>query len=317
VTAERIPAEVAGARRAAARLLPDRIAFLGLGLIGGSIASALRAAGTQSRFVAWTPSGRGPSEALGRGLIDEAAATAEAAIRGAGLVVLAGPPLAALELLDALAGPFGAALGDDATITDVASSKEAIAGRAASNGLRFVGGHPMAGREATGVGAADPDLFVDRPWVLVGTAHANAADVALVEALATATGARPVNLSAAEHDAAVAAISHLPLVAAAALVEAVAGQTAAGSAWSTGRSLAAGGWVAMTRLARGDPEMGAGILATNAGNVATELRAFRAAIDAWIDALEVAGGPDAAGLTRRLERARGLLETPPGERDDR
>jgi prephenate dehydrogenase len=317
VTAERFPAEVAGARRAAARLLPDRIAFLGLGLIGGSIASALRAADTQSRLVAWTPSGRGPSEALRRGLIDEASPTAEAAIRGAGLVVLAGPPLAMLELLDALAGPLDAALGDDATITDVASTKEAIADRAASNGLRFVGGHPMAGREATGFGAADAELFVDRPWVVVGTAHASGADVARVEALATATGAQPVHLSAGEHDAAVAAISHLPLVAAAALVEAVAGQTAARSAWSTGRSLAAGGWVAMTRLARGDPEMGAGILATNAANVATELRAYRAAIDAWIEALEASAGPDAAGLAGRLETARGLLEAPPGERDDR
>jgi len=175
----------------------------------------------------------------------------------------------------------------------------------------------MAGREATGLAAADAGLFVGRPWVVVAGSHATAHDVATVEALATATGARPVHLSAGEHDAGVAAISHLPLVAAVALVEAVAGETAAGSAWATGRSLAARGWADMTRLARGDPEMGAGILATNAGNVATELRAFRAAIDAWIDALEAAAGPDASRLVQRLETARGLLETPPGERADR
>ncbi|HEV2006980.1 MAG TPA: hypothetical protein VGQ85_10230, partial [Candidatus Limnocylindrales bacterium] len=101
VTAERTPADDAGARRAAAELLPDRIAFLGLGLIGGSIASALRGASGRSRLVAWTPSGRGPGDALRLGLIDEVAPTAEAAIRGAGLVVLAGPPLTVLEHVDA------------------------------------------------------------------------------------------------------------------------------------------------------------------------------------------------------------------------
>jgi prephenate dehydrogenase len=317
VTAERIPADVAGSRRAAAELLPARIAFLGLGLIGGSIASALRAAGAQSRLVAWTPSGRGPGDALRLELIDEAAPTPEAAIRGAGLVVLAGPPLVVLEHIDALAGALGATLGGDAIVTDVASTKEAIVGRAASNGLRFVGGHPMAGREASGVGAAEAGLFAGRPWVVVAGSHATADDVATVEALATAAGARPVHLSAAEHDAGVAAISHLPLVVAAALVEAVAGETAPGSAWATGRSLAAGGWADMSRLARGDPEMGAGILATNVGNVAKELRAFRAAIDAWIDALEAPSGPDAPALAERLEAARRLLESQAAERPDR
>ena len=316
VTAERIPAEMAASRRTAAGLLPARIAFLGLGLIGGSIASALRAAGARSQLVAWTPSGRGPADALRLGLIDEAAPSAEVAIRDGGLVVLAGPPLAVLELLDGLAGSLGAALGGDAIVTDVASTKEAIVGRAASNGIRFVGGHPMAGREASGVGAAEAELFVSRPWVVVAGSHASAEDVATVEALATAAGARPVHLSAAEHDAGVAAISHLPLVAAAALVEAVAGQAAEGSGWATGRGLAAGGWADMTRLARGDPEMGAGILATNAGNVALELRAFRTAIDGWIDALEAGSGPDAPALAERLEATRTLLDTPATERAD-
>lgn len=323
VTVEPIPAEVAGSRRTAAELLPARIAFLGLGLIGGSIASALRAAGVRSRLVAWTPSGRGPAEAVRLGLIDEAAPTAEAAIREGGLVVLAGPPLTVLEHLDALGGELGMRLGKDAIVTDVASTKEAVVDLAAAKGLRFVGGHPMAGREASGVGAADAELFVGRPWVVVAAPGATARDIAAVEALASATGARPVHLSAAQHDAGVAAISHLPLVAAAALVEAVAGEAhggsvARGSAWATGRSLAAGGWADMTRLARGDPEMGAGILATNAGNVALQLRAFRAAIDGWIEALESSDGPDAPALAERLGAARTLLENPDAaQRSDR
>ena len=87
--------------------------------------------------------------------------------------------------------------------------------------LRFVGGHPMAGREASGFDAATADLFVDRPWVVVPGAHSRPADVERVEWLARAVGARPLRMDAEAHDAAVAGISHLPLVLAAALVEAV------------------------------------------------------------------------------------------------
>jgi prephenate dehydrogenase len=112
-------------------------------------------------------------------------------------------------------------------------------------------------------------------------------------------------MGAVDHDAAVAAISHLPLVAAVALVEAVAADPAT---WGPAGPLAANGWRDMTRLARGDAEMGAGILATNHDAVATQLRAYRSAIDAWIAALE--SGADAATLRSRLAAARALLEGP-------
>jgi prephenate dehydrogenase len=115
-------------------------------------------------------------------------------------------------------------------------------------------------------------------------------------------------MTAAEHDGAVAAISHLPLVAAAALVEAVALSDGGADDWPLGRALAATGWSDMTRLARGDPEMGAGILATNRAAVVARLRAYRDAIDAWITRLETDADPGlAAGLRARLERARDAL----------
>ena len=111
--------------------------------------------------------------------------------------------------------------------------------------------------------------------------------------LARACHARPVAMDAAEHDAAVAAISHLPLVLAAALVEAVSGPAGAPRAdWPQAADLAAGGWRDMTRLARGDAAMGAGILATNGPAVAARLRDLRAVIDDWLAALERPGGPD-------------------------
>ncbi len=297
----------AGARKAAAAALPGRIAFLGFGLIGGSIALALRAAGSRARLIAWTPGSHGPAEGLRRGIVDEAAATAAEALDGAGLVILAGPPLAVLSQVDELAGPLRKRLDDGATVTDVASTKARIVAAADAASLAFVGGHPMAGREATGVEAATEDLFVDRPWVVVPGAHADPEAVATVEALALATGARVTRLTADEHDAAVAAISHLPLVVSAALVEVVTAGQAWEDLWPLAATLAAGGWRDMTRIAKGDPEMGAGILATNAQPVAEGLHALRDVIDGWLEQLEAADPIDAERLRRRLEAARSAL----------
>lgn len=174
----------------------------------------------------------------------------------------------------------------------------------------------MAGREVAGFGGARADLFDGRPWVVVPGATARPADVRRIEWLAGACGARVVRLGAADHDAAAAAVSHLPLVLSAALVEAVAGRPggAIPPGWPTARDLAAGGWAGMTRLARGDATMGAGILATNAGPVAARVREFRALLDDWLEALEPPGGPDAAGLEARLRAVRGRLETTADER---
>lgn len=275
------------------------LAFLGLGQIGGSVARAASAAGFAGRVSAWTPSGTGPRAARADGIA--AAGTAAEAIRGADLVVLAAPPLACLALLDELAGPLAGDLARDAVITDVASTKAAIVERARSHGLRFVGGHPMAGRETAGYAAADPDLVRDRPWVIVPADPADAAADARVTALATACGAHPLTLTAVEHDAAVAAISHLPLVISAALVEAMSAQPD----WPVARDLAAGGWAGMTRLARGDPELGAGILATNGAATAARLRALRTVIDEWLVLLAADGG-DPERLRARLTAARDL-----------
>ncbi len=284
-----------------------RIAILGFGLIGGSIARAVAAlSGDQPRpsIAAWAPSGQGPARARADGVVEAAARTPAEAIDGADLVLLAAPPLACLGLLGELAGALAPALRADAVVTDVASTKARIVERAAALRLRFVGGHPMAGRETTGYGSADAALFVDRPWVVVPSGDGEAEHS--VEALAIACGARPVRLGAREHDAAVAAISHLPLVLAAALVEAV------GSApdWPIARSLAAGGWADMTRLARGDVAMGTGIAATNAAALAARLRDVRDVLDGWLADLAGHEEPDVDAVAGRLRAARARLEDP-------
>jgi len=292
-----------------------RIALLGAGLIGGSIARALRAGpgpaagGPSLTVVAWTPSGAGPRAAVQAGVVDEVARDPADAVGGAELIVLAGPPLACLDLIDELAGPLRHALDVSALVTDVASTKTRIVERAAGVGLPFVGGHPMAGLETSGFGAARADLFAGRSWIVVPGPSSPSGGVERVVALALACGARPMTMSAADHDAAVAGISHLPLVVAAALVEAVAGRAGepALPGWPVAAALAAGGWESMTRLARGDVAMAAGIAATNGPAIAARLRELREALDRWLEVLDRAD-PEADRLAGWFAAARNRLE---------
>lgn len=298
-----------------------RVAFLGFGLIAGSIARAISSnPATRDWLVAaWSPSGAGPRQAAADGVVDVVTVAPEAVLDGADLVVLAGPATACLGWMDQLAGPWRGRLPSHAVITDVASTKGMLVARADATGLRFVGGHPMAGRDFTGYAAADPDLFVDRPWVVVPGAHAGRADVERVSALARACRARVVEMDADAHDRAAAAISHLPLVLAAALVEAIAGAATevgpagdrAGRGWSDARALAAGGWRDTTRVARGDPAMGAAIAVTNAPALAARVRDLRTVLDAWLAELERPGGPDETAIAERLGAARSILEEGP------
>ena len=131
-----------------------------------------------------------------------------------------------------------------------------------------------------------------------------------MEALAVACGARPVEMDAATHDAAVAGTSHLPLILAAALVEAIVGAND-----GLGRTprpfvpeLVAGGWRDMTRLARGDIAMGTGIVVTNGPALAARIRDLRAVLDGWLAELERPDGPDEPAVTDRLRSARDRLE---------
>jgi prephenate dehydrogenase len=295
---------------------PRRIAFLGFGLIAGSIARSVAAAGSgleRPTLVGWSPSGVGPGAATRDGVLDAAADTPAEALDGADLVVLGAPPLETIELLSEIGGALRGSLAAKAVVTDVASTKARVVAAADAAGLRFVGGHPMAGREASGYAAAVPDLFADRPWVLVPGSAADDDAVAAVEWLVVACGARPVRMTAAAHDAAAARVSHLPLVVAAVLAEAVAGARIERSGWAEAAPLAASGWRDMTRLARGDVRMGAGIGATNAAPLVEGLGVVRAVLDRWIDDLTREGGPDPAGIEARLRAVRDRLEREPGE----
>ena len=283
-----------------------RLAIIGLGLIGGSIARAIRSGPADSpieSIVAWSPTGSGPAAALSNGVIDRAAASLADALDGAGLVVLATDPLSCLELLDAIAATDFA--GEPPTITDVASTKVAIVKRADRLGLHFVGGHPMAGLETSGYGHSRSDLFAGAPWVICPGAQARPIDLERVTQLLAACGAEAQRIGAREHDRAVAAISHLPLALAAALVQSVSD----GDDWPIARELAAGGWSSATRLARGDVAMGAGIAATNGPELARRIRALLSQLDDWLADLEATPDDPGATAERIAVRLRAARET--------
>ncbi len=291
-----------------------RVSIVGFGLIGGSIARALheRTEPGQWHVTAWSRNPAPVQKANADGAVDVAAGSLEQAVRDADIVILAAPPLTCLDLIDQLGGPLRGAASEDCTFTDVASAKARIVARADAAKLPFIGGHPMAGRELSGYGAALPDLFVQRPWVTVIGRFARLCDGERIGELIEACGAIQIPMHAAAHDSAVAAISHMPLVISTAMVEAVAGSLGEPEHedWRAAEVLAATGWAGMTRLAKGEPGMGAGIAATNSAAIAGRLRDVRKVIDGWIKELEREGGPDADQLLARFTSARRRLVEP-------
>lgn len=186
-----------------------RAAVVGIGLIGGSVALALGA-------TAWDRSAAVRERARRRGI--RTVDTIEEALEGAELVVIAVSGRDTPDLLRAASERSPGAL-----FTDVASSKVAAceAAKSLPDGVRYVAGHPMAGSTASGVEGSDASLFAGRPWLLVPTARSDAASVDELSSRLREIGAIPAVLDAERHDAAMTWISHLPLIASAALARTV------------------------------------------------------------------------------------------------
>jgi len=261
-----------------------------------------------------------------RGAIDQGTLDPREGVAAADLVVLCAPVLT----IPALAERIADALRPGTVVTDVGSTKEYLSrevSRRLPAGCPFIGGHPMAGSEKGGVAAARADLFEGATWVLCpetpdasrqspveagSSSHversADAPDWRLasgvwrLEQWVTALGARPVTMEAGAHDRVVAAISHLPHVAAAALVNAV---VAGGEAREVLRTFIAGGFTSTSRIASSPPELWRDICLTNRERVLEMLFHFRAALDRFEDALRC---EDAEGLLAAFADAREARE---------
>ncbi|KXV05586.1 prephenate dehydrogenase [Caballeronia megalochromosomata] len=267
----------------------NKLVIFGVGLIGGSLARALRErAGLAGRIVGVGRSAASVERALELGVIDEAAALDDdaalaRALQGADVVLIAAP-VAQTEPLLARIAPF---LDARTIVTDAGSTKTdvVVAARRALGGriAQFVPGHPIAGRESSGVDAALPDLYVDRNVVLCPLPDNAADDVERIASMWRATGACVRQMSEAQHDRVFASVSHLPHVLSFALVDQILDTPDADLKFS----FAAGGFRDFTRIAASSPEMWRDICLANRAALLAELddytavlARFRAAIDA-------------------------------------
>lgn len=246
------------------------MAVVGAGLIGGSVALGLRAAGVEVAGFDPDPSARAAGEI--RGAFSSVHDRLAEALMGAEVVVLAAP----VDRLGELAAAVAAEGPADAIVTDVGSAKRRVVESAeAVLGARFVGGHPMAGSEQKGMGAADAGLFEDAWWILTPTPTTSSRAYRTASLLASTLRARPVALDPAGHDRLLAQISHLPQIAASALVEtAVASQ-----AKESHLGLAAAGFRDVTRIAASDPGMWIAILRANREAVIESLRSLQSGLN--------------------------------------
>jgi prephenate dehydrogenase len=277
-----------------------KLVVLGVGLIGGSFALALRAAGRVGTVVGVGRSRANLDTARELAIIDRMVTqdgdwTAE--VSDADLVLLATPVAQYPGLLAAMAGR----LGPRTIVTDAGSTKQDViaAARAALPGAlpRFVPGHPIAGTEHSGAAAAFPALFRQRNVVLTPLPETDPAAVATVAGLWEACGGRVRLLAPAAHDRVFAAVSHLPHVLAFGLVEAFAARPDADDIFR----FAASGFRDFTRIAASSPEMWRDISLANREALLAEIAAFRTQIDRL--ATMIAGG-DGAALEALFARAR-------------
>ncbi|MBI5292521.1 MAG: prephenate dehydrogenase [Chloroflexi bacterium] len=270
-----------------------RIAIVGLGLMGGSLALALK--GHCDEIIGVDADASALAFALNRGIVHRAA-DLEGALATAHLIVLATPVRAILSQIQSLQQ---SAISNQQSkiIIDLGSTKQQITFAMSKLPAHFdpIGGHPMCGKETGGIAHAEAGLYRGKTFVLTPLARTSPAALALARELAAAVGAEPLLLPADRHDALAAIVSHLPYAAAVALMRAAIG---AGDErlWQ----LAASGFRDTTRLAAGDLSMMTDILLTNRAAILHALTAYRAELDALAAAID---SGDPAALRAALEPA--------------
>ena len=234
------------------------VAVVGLGLMGSSFALALREARPDVVLVGSDANPVVVRKALERGIVSTANTDLTPASM-ADIVFVAAPINALREVFARLA-----AVAEGRLVTDMASTKADVEEWAAAEGLDLVGGHPMCGKEVSGIDHADPSMFEGAPWVLTR-------DEPRISGLVEAVGAHPVVIDAITHDRLVAGVSHAAFLLSVGYVLAISHRD-----WPEASRLAAGGFRDMSRLAASEPDLYAGVVRTNRQNIVETLDAISA-----------------------------------------
>jgi len=237
------------------------VAIVGLGLMGSSLALALKQA-REDLVIAG--SDRDPTtlrKAVDRGIVETASADL-AVVELADIVVVAVPILSLQQVFSGLKGRV-----EGKVVTDMASTKARVMEWATASGVDLVGGHPMCGKEMAGIDGADASIFEGAPWILTRS------DPVITE-LVQSVGAHPVVMNAETHDRLVAGVSHAAFLLSVGYVLSLSGR----ADWGEASKLAASGFRDMSRLAAGDPSLYAGIARTNRAQMIEQLDAISAAL---------------------------------------
>lgn len=273
-----------------------KLLVFGVGLIGGSLALALKSAGADWHITGIGRSGESLQEALSLGIIDAAASDIASAVPGVDVILIATPVAQIPGILRSIA-PY---LDSHTIITDAGSTKHDIAQQAklllGQSGNRFVPGHPIAGAEKSGPAAALASLYQQKNVVLTPDQDTDPSALETISQLWLNTGARIRIMSASEHDAIFAAVSHLPHLLAFALVNELANRTDANLFFE----FAASGFRDFTRIAGSSPEMWRDISLANRVALLAELDSYQAALSSLRSSLEQ---QDASALQAMFECA--------------
>ncbi|NYH13395.1 prephenate dehydrogenase [Paraburkholderia bryophila] len=286
----------------------NKLVIFGVGLIGGSLARALRERGETTgarKVIGVGRSSASSARALELGVIDSAVALNDdnalrEALSGADFVLLAAPVAQTQPLVERIV-PF---LDAETIVTDAGSTKsDVVAAARAALGAhigQFVPGHPIAGREASGPDAALPDLYVNRNVVLCPLPENTAEAVERVAAMWRATGACVRDMSPEQHDRVLASVSHLPHVLSFALVEQILNSPDAALKFS----FAAGGFRDFTRIAASSPEMWRDVCVANRAALLEELDSYTAVLARLRAAIEAGDGATLEAVFARSRVAR-------------
>ena len=276
-----------------------KMAIIGTGLMGTSLALALKQSNARNLEVVGTDSdGRARSGAQKSGAFHSVESRLAPAVRDANLVILATPVMAMKELMEVI----GPELREGCVVTDIGSSKKVVlewADQYLPRHIDFVGGHPMAGKETSGPESADGSLFDNRVYCIIPSPRAHKTAVSEVTALAQTIGAQPFFIGVEEHDSFVAAASHLPFLLSVALV----GCTSKSVNWEDIAQLAATGYGDISRLASGDPIMHRDICASNSEPIVAWIDAYIKELYQVRQMLTNETGPDIDAIQEFFEQA--------------
>lgn len=274
-----------------------KLVIFGVGLIGGSLALALRQANACQTIVGCSRNAEHLQKAVDLGVIDSYSLDPAEAVRDADMVLLAVPMGAMRHLLQQIKPVLPA----DAILTDAGSTKGSIVAEVTQvfgeNFSRFVPGHPIAGREKSGVEAAIPDLYTNRRVILTPQAHTDADAIAKVEAMWRVTGALLEQMPVELHDQVLAATSHLPHVLAFSLVDTLLNMPQREDILR----YAAGGFRDFTRIASSDPVMWRDICLTNKAAILAVIAAFQQNLGEFAALIDA---QDGEALHNRMEKAK-------------